>query len=342
MFEISPIETSTKLKPFKEPEPEIPSVELVTELVEVELQELRLYVMVGVKYAPFSVADGDMHPRQDLAHFLLVIHDDGLMGRYRPVLFKGGVCVGPVRRDISLTVRRLFYLGCLCGRFQIVYDFHLYVPHNFGSAPFLVGRDFGKAALGHDKDGGLALASTSAFQGTVFLFFRRFSGEEAFVYLHVPVKAVACIPLAHHVTELVHHFPYGLVTLAAQLPLDFPGGYGTLGRRQEKHRGEPVTHGQVASLHHRAGTERGLMTAAAAYPRLVRLVPILVCTTATAAAKAMLLAEAAQGFHAGFLVRIDFGKIQKCQLFHIYSSIMTLYKNCSQRHHWHLSKIKLC
>ena len=49
MFEISPIETSTKLKPFKEPEPEIPSVELVTELVEVELQELRLYVMVGVK-----------------------------------------------------------------------------------------------------------------------------------------------------------------------------------------------------------------------------------------------------------------------------------------------------
>ena len=94
----------------------------------------------------------------------------------------------------------------------------------------------------------------------------------------------------------LHHFPYGLVTLATQLPLDFPGGYGTLGRRQEKHRGEPVTYGQVASLHHSAGTERGLMTAAAAYPRLVRLVPILVRTTATAAAKTMILAEAAQGF----------------------------------------------
>lgn len=71
--------------------------------------------------------------------------------------------------------------------------------------------------------------------------------------------------------------------------------YSTFGRRQKKHRDKPVKHGQVASLHHRAGTERGLMTAAA-YPRLVRLVPILVRTTATAAAKTMILAEAAQGF----------------------------------------------
>ena len=112
MFEISPIGTSAKLKPFKEPQPEMSSVELVTELVEVELQELRLYVMVGVKYAPFGVADGDMHPRQDLAHFLLVIHDDGLMGRYRPVLFKGSVCVGPIRRNICLTVRALPSVAC--------------------------------------------------------------------------------------------------------------------------------------------------------------------------------------------------------------------------------------
>ena len=74
MFEISPIETSAKLKPLKKPESEIPSVELITELVEVELQELRLYVMVGVKDAPFGVADGDMHPRQDLSHFLLACH----------------------------------------------------------------------------------------------------------------------------------------------------------------------------------------------------------------------------------------------------------------------------
>ena len=35
MFEIGLIGTSTKFKPFKGPELEIPSVELVTELVEV-------------------------------------------------------------------------------------------------------------------------------------------------------------------------------------------------------------------------------------------------------------------------------------------------------------------
>ncbi len=342
MFEISPIGTSAKFKPLKKPESEIPSVELVTELVEVELQELSLYVMVGIKYAPFGVADGDMHPRQDLSHFLLVIHDDGLMGGYRPVLLKGGVCAGSIRRGIRLTACRLFYPGCLGGRLQIVYDFHLYVPHNFGSAPFLVGSDFGEAALGHDKDGCLTLASTPTFQGTIFLVFRCFSGEEALVYLHVPMKAVACIPLAHHVTELVHHFPYGLVTLAPELALYFLCRYGSFGRCQKEHCTEPIMDRQVASLHHRAGTERGLMPATAAYPRLVRLVPILVRTTATAAAKAMYLAEAAQGFHAGFLIRIDFGKVQKGQLFHIHSSIMTLCKKCSRRHHWHVYKIKLC
>ena len=39
MFEIGLIGTSTKFKPFKEPEPEIPSVELVTELVGMPEQE---------------------------------------------------------------------------------------------------------------------------------------------------------------------------------------------------------------------------------------------------------------------------------------------------------------
>ena len=37
MFEIGLIGTSAKFKPFKEAESEIPSVELVTELVEVKL-----------------------------------------------------------------------------------------------------------------------------------------------------------------------------------------------------------------------------------------------------------------------------------------------------------------
>ena len=63
MFEVRPIGTRTKFKPVKKPEAEIPSVELVAELVEVQLEELRFYVMVSVQYAPLGVADGDMYPR---------------------------------------------------------------------------------------------------------------------------------------------------------------------------------------------------------------------------------------------------------------------------------------
>ena len=59
------------------------------------------------------------------------------------------------------------------------------------------------------------------------------------------------------------------VLFVAQLTLDFPGGYGMFGRRLEKHRGEPVTDGQVAFLYYRAGTESGLMTATAAAKAIV-------------------------------------------------------------------------
>ena len=66
MFEVRPIGTRTKFKPVKKPEADIPSVELVAELVEVELEELRFYVMVSVQYAPFCIADGNVHFRCSL------------------------------------------------------------------------------------------------------------------------------------------------------------------------------------------------------------------------------------------------------------------------------------
>ena len=53
------------------------------------------------------------------------------------------------------------------------------------------------------------------------------------------------------------------------------------------------------------------MSATAAYPRLVRLVPIQVRAAATVAAQAVTLAEAAHGCHAGFLVRTYIGKNSK-------------------------------
>ena len=54
MFKLSSISASTEFQPLKEPKTEIPSVELVAEFVKVELQEFRLYVMVGVKDAPLG------------------------------------------------------------------------------------------------------------------------------------------------------------------------------------------------------------------------------------------------------------------------------------------------
>ena len=92
MFEVRPIGTRTKFKPVKKPESEIPSVEFVAELVEVQLEELRFYVMVSVQYAPFGIADGNVHPRQDFPDTPFVVRNDGLMGGCQPLLAKGFKC----------------------------------------------------------------------------------------------------------------------------------------------------------------------------------------------------------------------------------------------------------
>lgn len=84
MFEVRHTSTRTKFKPVKKPESEIPSIELIAELVEVELEELRFYVMVSVQYAPFGVADGNVRPRQDFTHTLFVVRNDGPTRGRRP------------------------------------------------------------------------------------------------------------------------------------------------------------------------------------------------------------------------------------------------------------------
>lgn len=63
MFKLRPIRTCAKFEPVKEPEAQIPSIELITELVEVELQEFGFYVMVSVQYASLGITDGNVYPR---------------------------------------------------------------------------------------------------------------------------------------------------------------------------------------------------------------------------------------------------------------------------------------
>ena len=318
MFEVRPIGTRTKFKPVKKPASEIPSVELVTELVEVQLEELRFYVMVSVQYAPLDVADDNVYPWQDFPDTPFVVRNDGMMGGCHPVLFKGDIAAEPVRGHIGIPVRTLLNLARNGGSLEIVDDLHLYMPDTLGRTVLLGRRRLWQAAFRHDKDRGLALASPSALQWAIFLFFRRFRGEEALVNLHVTMKRVASVALAHHVAQLMHHLPYGLVTLAANLALYLLGGYGTLCRRQKEHGSKPVTNRQMATLHHRTGTKLHLMFAIHARPGLVARIPAQAQTAALTTVQAVMLTETTKGFLTGYLVGILTVKIKQVHNAYVY------------------------
>ena len=310
MFEVRPIGARTKFKPVKEPETEIPSVELITELVEVQLEEFRFYVMVSVQYAPFSIADGNMHPRQDLAHFFLVVHDHDMVGGHIAVLFNGRVTVVSIGSHIGTPIRTFFYFVSQGRGLEVADDLHLYMSDSLGCTILLIRRGLRQTALGHDKHGGLALAATSAFQRAILLFFGRFRGEETLVNLHVSMKRVAFVTLAHHITQLMHHLPYGLITLATNLALYLLGGYGTLCRRQEKHGRKPLTHRQMAALHHRTGTKLHLVLAIQACPGLVARIPTQAQTATLTTEQTVMLTETAKGFLTGCFVRVLMVKIK--------------------------------
>ena len=172
------------------------------------------------------------------------------------------------------------------------------------------------------------------------------------------MKIIACVTLAHHVTKLVHHFPYGLVTLdacpsrheacapfpiragnaCAPLALDFFGGYRTFGRRQKVHGGEPVADGQVASLHHNTGTQGHLMLTVHAGPRTVAQIPTQTQTQTAAAAteKTVAFTETTESLLAGAFVRILTVEIKQIHCV----SFQLFYMECLQILflclHWHL------
>lgn len=331
VLELCPIHASAKLKSVKEPETEIPPVELVAELVEIELKELGFYVMVGIKYAPLGVADGNVYPWQDFPDTLFVVRNDGPVRGYSPVLIKGGIAAEPVRGHIGVTVRPLLNLAGNGGGLEIVDDLHLYMPDGLGRTEFLVRKRLGPAAFRQDKDGGLALASAPTLERTVFLLLRRFGGEEALVYLHIPMKYMTAFALAHHVTQLVNHFPYGLVTLAPELALYLLGRYGTLGGRQEEHGRKPVTYRQMAALHHRTRTELHLMSAIHARPGLVARIPAQTQPSTLATVQTVVFTEFTQRRLTRGFVRILTVKIKQVHIVYVFMVIhLTGYINCSK------------
>lgn len=267
--------------------------------------------MVSVQYAPLGVADDNVYPWQDFPDTPFVVRNDGMMGGCHPVLFKGGIAVEPVRGHIGIPVRTLFNLARNGGSLEIFDDLHLYMPDPLGRTVLLGRRRLWRSAFRHDKDRGLTLASPSALQRAIFLFFGRFRGEEALVNLHLPMEGVASVSLAHHVAQLMRHLPYGLVTLAANLALYLLGGYGTLGRRQKEHGREPVTNRQMAALHHRTGTKLHLMFAIHARPGLVARIPAQAQTAALTTKQAVMLTETTKRFLTGCLVGILTVKIKQ-------------------------------
>ena len=159
MFEVRPIGTRTKFKPVKKPEAEKLSAELITELVEVELEEPCFYVMVSVQYAPFGIADGNVHPWLDFSDTLFVVRNDNLMRGCHPVLFKRGIAAEPVRGHISIPVCPCLYLTSDGESIEIADDLHLYIPDTLGRTVLLARKRPGQTAFCHNKNRGLALAS---------------------------------------------------------------------------------------------------------------------------------------------------------------------------------------
>lgn len=318
MFKVRPIRTCAKFEPVKESEAQIPSVELITELVKVELQELCFYVMVRVQYAPFGIADGNVHPRQNFPDTLFVIRNYGMVGGCHSVLFKSGITAEPVRGHIGVSVRPRLYLARDGGSLKIADDQHLYMPDSFGRTVLSGRRRSGPAAFGHDKDGSLALASTPSLQRTVLLVFRSFGGKEALVHFHIPMKGVKAVAPAHHIAQLMHHFPYGLVTLAAELALYLLCRYGTPGSRQQEHGRKPITHRKMAALHDRARTKLHLMFAIHASPGLMARIPAQAQTAALAAEQTVVFTETTQCSLAGGLVWVLTVKIKQGHIIYVF------------------------
>lgn len=72
MFKVCAVGCRNHHQPIKQILAEITSVELVAELVQILLQELRLYTMVHIGQQHLGVADGNVYPREYLANVLRV------------------------------------------------------------------------------------------------------------------------------------------------------------------------------------------------------------------------------------------------------------------------------
>ena len=178
----------------------------------------------------------------------------------------------------------------------------------FGLLPLL--RVVHLCALGHNEHLCLCLAASTALQWLVLLLIGDFGREKALIHLNTPQKGVLAVALAHDIPQLVHHLPYWLIALVAELALHLTGGERVLGGGQQVDCLKPVHKGQLAVVHHSACRQRGLMPAFGATPALVMAVPIVLVATALLANNARLLTLGLEIRLTGGLVGESLGKFK--------------------------------
>lgn len=217
VFEVWSIGACVKFEPVKEMEATISSVEFVEELIEVELQEISLNTMIGIKDTPPCVTDGYVYSWKHFADESLVFHNIRIVLGHNLVFYEGGIRMGSIRGRTCAAVHSLSNLVFLYVSFQIGKHFHLDMPYTFSCAVCPHSSPGWRGTLSHDKNRSLLLATVTTLEWVTFLSLRCFRREEALVKFHLVEKPIKPIALAHDITKLVHHIPYWLVTFPAQL-----------------------------------------------------------------------------------------------------------------------------
>ena len=178
----------------------------------------------------------------------------------------------------------------------------------FGLLPLL--RVVHLSAFGHDEHLCLCLTASTTLQRLILLPIGDFGGEKALIHLNAPQEGVLVVTFAHDIPQLVHHLPYWLIALVAELALHLTGGERVLGGGQQMDCLEPVHKGQLAVVHHSVGRQCGLVPTSGATPALVMAVPIVLLATTLLANNARLLSLSLEIRLAGSLVRKTLGKFK--------------------------------
>ena len=201
---------------FEQPFSEISAVELITELIKIELQELPLDSMVHISEYCFCIGYGRVHPRKHFVSFF-GFNDTGFSFFHNLTYFH--VCRGVVHDDFS----GFFFTNVIHGLFygvrpEVFYDDHTQMSGLAAFLPLL--GNVNRLAFHHHKDFGLALAAVAPFERLV-LFTLVLRGEMGFVQLCHAVELVTGVALPHDTTDFMHHLPNGLVTFVPKLALYF-------------------------------------------------------------------------------------------------------------------------